>query len=178
VDGGQSTFNGRNNILLSGATTTAINRNATYRCVTQDCSQHMSFRLCGLVIRVPGYTSRDPGFDSRRYHISWEVMGLERGPLSLVSITEELLEWKSIDYVSRKPRLTTTRHSPFAYKRRSLGRYTSLADWSFNDKLSYLKAVVMRHKKLFAKLNAGKNLLLEAAIKQRFVKSENTLCLL
>jgi hypothetical protein len=26
-------------------------------------------RLCGLVIRVPGYRSRDPGFDSRRYQI-------------------------------------------------------------------------------------------------------------
>jgi hypothetical protein len=35
-----------------------------------------------------------PGFDSRRYQIFWEVVGLERGPLSLVRITEELLEWK------------------------------------------------------------------------------------
>jgi hypothetical protein len=32
--------------------------------------------------------------DSRRYHIFWEVVGLERGPLSLVSTTEELLEKK------------------------------------------------------------------------------------
>jgi hypothetical protein len=31
-------------------------------------------------------------FDSRRYQIFWEVMGLERGPLSLVSTAEELLE--------------------------------------------------------------------------------------
>jgi hypothetical protein len=31
------------------------------------------------------------GFDSRRYHISWEVVVLERGPLSLVSTIEELL---------------------------------------------------------------------------------------
>jgi hypothetical protein len=31
------------------------------------------------------------GFDSQRYQISWEVVGLERGPLSLVSTTEELL---------------------------------------------------------------------------------------
>jgi hypothetical protein len=30
-------------------------------------------------------------FDSRRYQIFWEVVGLERGPLSLVSTTEELL---------------------------------------------------------------------------------------
>jgi hypothetical protein len=51
--------------------------------------------LCGLVVRVPGYRSRGPGLDSRRYQIFWEVVGLERGPLSLVSITEELLEWKT-----------------------------------------------------------------------------------
>jgi hypothetical protein len=31
------------------------------------------------------------GFDSRRYQIFWEVVGLERGQLSLVSTTEELL---------------------------------------------------------------------------------------
>jgi hypothetical protein len=35
------------------------------------------------------------GFDSRRYQIFWEVVGLERGPLSLMRIIEELLEWKS-----------------------------------------------------------------------------------
>jgi hypothetical protein len=35
------------------------------------------------------------GFDSRRYQIFWEVVGPERGPLSLVSITEELLGRKS-----------------------------------------------------------------------------------
>jgi hypothetical protein len=63
-------------------------------------------RLCGLVVRVPGYRSRDPGFDSLRYEIFWEAVGLERGPLSLVSITEELLEWKSSGSGSRKQRLT------------------------------------------------------------------------
>jgi hypothetical protein len=31
------------------------------------------------------------GFDSRSYQIFWEVVGLERGPLSLVSTIEELL---------------------------------------------------------------------------------------
>jgi hypothetical protein len=35
------------------------------------------------------------GFDSRRYQIFWEVMGLERGPLSLVSAIEELFAIKS-----------------------------------------------------------------------------------
>jgi hypothetical protein len=43
------------------------------------------------VIRAPGYWSRGPGFDSRRYQIFWEVVGLEQGPLILVSTTEELL---------------------------------------------------------------------------------------
>jgi hypothetical protein len=35
------------------------------------------------------------GFDSRRCQIFWEVVGLQRDPLSLVSTIEELLEWKS-----------------------------------------------------------------------------------
>jgi hypothetical protein len=43
---------------------------------------------------VPGYISRGPGFDSRRYEIFQEVVGLEGGPLSLVRIIEELLERK------------------------------------------------------------------------------------
>jgi hypothetical protein len=58
------------------------------------------------VVRVPGYRSRDLGFDSRSYQIFWEVVCLERGPLSLVSITEELLEWESRGSGCRKPRLT------------------------------------------------------------------------
>jgi hypothetical protein len=49
-------------------------------------------RLCGLMIRVPAYKSGGPGFDSLHYQIFWEVVGLEWAPLSLVSITEELLE--------------------------------------------------------------------------------------
>jgi hypothetical protein len=52
-------------------------------------------RLCGLVGRVPDYRVRGPGFYSRRYQVFWEVLGLERGPLSLVSTTEELLGRKS-----------------------------------------------------------------------------------
>jgi hypothetical protein len=35
------------------------------------------------------------GFDSRRYQIFLVVVALERGPLSLVSTTEELFERKS-----------------------------------------------------------------------------------
>jgi hypothetical protein len=36
--------------------------------------------------------AKGPGFDSQRYQIFWEVMGLKWGPLSFVRITEELLE--------------------------------------------------------------------------------------
>jgi hypothetical protein len=50
----------------------------------------MNDRLCGLVVRVSGYRSRGPGFDSLRYQSFWEVVGLERRPLSLVRIIEEL----------------------------------------------------------------------------------------
>jgi hypothetical protein len=95
-------------------------------------------RLCGLVVRVAGYRSRYPGFDSRRYQISLEVVGLERGPISLVRITEELLEWTSSGSGSRKSRLTavgircadhTTPSAKvgtnFVDKQRSLGRHYS-----------------------------------------------------
>jgi hypothetical protein len=34
-------------------------------------------------------------FESRRYQIFWDVVGLERGPLSLMNTTEELLERNS-----------------------------------------------------------------------------------
>jgi hypothetical protein len=48
--------------------------------------------LCGLVFRVPGYRSRGPGLDFRCYLIFREVVGLERGALSLVTIIVELLD--------------------------------------------------------------------------------------
>jgi hypothetical protein len=49
-------------------------------------------RLCGLVVRVLGYRSGDP--DSIPGTTKKKVVGLERGPLSLVSTTEELLDRK------------------------------------------------------------------------------------
>jgi hypothetical protein len=36
------------------------------------------------------------GFDSPRYQTLWEAVGVERGPPSLVSTTEELLEEKVV----------------------------------------------------------------------------------
>jgi hypothetical protein len=48
-------------------------------------------RLCGLVVRVLGCRSGGPGSipgTTRKRN----VVGLERGPLSLVSTTEELLD--------------------------------------------------------------------------------------
>jgi hypothetical protein len=49
-------------------------------------------RLCDLVVRVLGYRSGGPG--SRPGTTKKKVVGLERGPLSLVSTTEELLDRK------------------------------------------------------------------------------------
>ena len=48
--------------------------------------------LLSVLVRVSGYRYRGLGFDSRRYQIFWVVVGLERGPLSLVRSIEELLE--------------------------------------------------------------------------------------
>jgi hypothetical protein len=50
-------------------------------------------RLCGLVVRVLGYRSGGPG-SSPGTTRKKKVVGLERGPLSLVSTTEELLDRK------------------------------------------------------------------------------------
>jgi hypothetical protein len=51
--------------------------------------------LCGLVVRVPGYRSRGLGSIRGAARFFRVVMGLERGPLSLVNTIEELLERKS-----------------------------------------------------------------------------------
>jgi hypothetical protein len=46
-----------------------------------------------VVVRVLDYRSRGPTFDSRALQKK-KVVGQERGPLSLVSSTEELLDRK------------------------------------------------------------------------------------
>jgi hypothetical protein len=57
------------------------------------CNCIWSDRLCGLVVRVLGYRSGGqgsiPGTTRKK-----KVVGLERGPLSLVSTTEERLDRK------------------------------------------------------------------------------------
>jgi hypothetical protein len=65
------------------------------KCLNSNYVVYNIINLSSLVVRFPGYRFRGSGFDSRRYQIFWEVMGLERGPLRLVRIIEELLEWKS-----------------------------------------------------------------------------------
>jgi hypothetical protein len=77
-------------------------------------------RLYDLVVKALGYISRGLGFDSRQYQIFWQVVGLKRDPLSLVSTIEELL--------GRKSSGSTNVVTNFADKRRSLGRYISLKD--------------------------------------------------
>jgi hypothetical protein len=60
--------------------------------ITESIKIAPSIFVTASVVRVPGYIFRGPGFDSQRYYIFSEVVGLERGPLSLVRIIEELLE--------------------------------------------------------------------------------------
>jgi hypothetical protein len=89
---------------------TAVNFQKTIRCFIHvdrrtlplPSTNLRSFQLNIWPLRLPlcssGQSSwlqiQRSGFDSRRYQIFWAV-GLERGPLSLVSTTEALLERKS-----------------------------------------------------------------------------------
>jgi hypothetical protein len=59
---------------------------------------HVTCPAYQIVLNFSGHSSwlqiQRSGFDSRLYQIFWELVGLERGPLSLVSTTEELLDRK------------------------------------------------------------------------------------
>jgi hypothetical protein len=113
--------------------------------------------LCGLELRVPGYRSRGSGFDSRHYQIFWEVVGLELGPLNLVSTTEELLERKgsgsgleSRDYSCREPprwlldiSLSEKVDTNFDDKRLSFGQYSSLSRTKATELFFFLFLYVM-----------------------------------
>jgi hypothetical protein len=63
-----------------------------HNCHKFECMYRKWDRLSGLVVRVPGYRSGGPG--SILGTTIKKVVGLERGPLSLVSTTEELLDRK------------------------------------------------------------------------------------
>jgi hypothetical protein len=90
------------------------------------------------------------GFYSRRYQILGEAVGLERGPLNLVSTIEHLFEWESSgsglesrEYGRGVPLcwhpLSTKVGTNFAAKRRSLGRSRCRrTSASTSDEYSYI----------------------------------------
>jgi hypothetical protein len=100
-------------------------------------SRRLPLRSSGRSLWLQG-----SGFNSRRNQIFWEVLGLERGPLSLVSTTEELLVRKSsgsdleIEITAVGDPSLWLRDTPlfakvgtnFADKQWSLGRYISPED--------------------------------------------------
>jgi hypothetical protein len=52
--------------------------------------------ICDLAVGLPSYRSRGPGLDFRRYQTFWEVVGLERGPFSLMRIMNGYLNEKIV----------------------------------------------------------------------------------
>jgi hypothetical protein len=85
-------------------------------------------RLCGLLVRVLGYRSGGPG--SIPGTIRKKVVGLERGPLSLVSTTEELLGRKvAAPVLKTENTAVEIRHAdhvaPFIHKKLAITSPTS-----------------------------------------------------
>jgi hypothetical protein len=85
---------------------------------------------CGSSLWSSGHSSwlqmQTSEFESRRYQILWEVVGLERGPLSLVSTIEELFGWKSsgpgleIREYGRRDKLCWPRDTPLPAEKLAL----------------------------------------------------------
>jgi hypothetical protein len=140
--------------MAPGASPTCINSLATCGGSTRQVLlavthlQHHLLKPWDTQIITNKISIQRSGFDSWHYHIIWAVVGLERGPLSPVSTTEELLGRKSSgsgqesrDYGVGDP-LRWPRDSPLSAnvdtnfvdklwslgRYRSLGRYSSLAD--------------------------------------------------
>jgi hypothetical protein len=78
--------------------------NTHFSCIKQDSQLTYKYMLSkvkddnnwGVIVKSSWLQIQMTEFNSRRYQIFWELMGLERGPLSLVSIIEELFERKKV----------------------------------------------------------------------------------
>jgi hypothetical protein len=64
-------YGGNNEISVTWTTRSSSNDELLINLMILGCCCD---RLCDLVVRVPDYRSRRPGFDSRRYQIFWEVV--------------------------------------------------------------------------------------------------------
>jgi hypothetical protein len=97
------------------------------------------------------------GFDYRRYRIFWEVVGLERGPLNLVSTIEQLLKRKSscsgleirdtAVEIRHADHVTLSVRKGWHYLRRqgrSLGCYSLLTDSGHGAKLKKVVSLASR----------------------------------
>jgi hypothetical protein len=123
----------------------STNQNKILRTDEEGSQKPSNLHFLSKIFRPPLWSSdqsswlqvQRSGFDSQRYQIFWEAVGLERGPLSLVSATEELLGRKSScsslesqEFGRIGSAELTTWHRPiranFADKRLSLGLYSSL----------------------------------------------------
>jgi hypothetical protein len=60
-----------------------------------ECCDKETWSLLWSIGQSPWLQTQRSGFDSRRYQMFWEVVGLERCPLIFVITTEELLRRKS-----------------------------------------------------------------------------------